>query len=228
MVAGVSVNNQRDCVSYPAPLQSKFVLSRHSERSDLSAHLIHFTKAADGKNAFEVLLRILREKRLAGSTGFVKGGTPCVSFTEAPVDILAADLSHSTGGGRYSPFGLRFTKAHIFALGGRPVIYQSDAEYAQLPPELRWRHVRLDPQLDPPVDWTWEREWRLACRELRFTEREIEVVVPDESAADQFRKRIEQGSYQDAYAWTVVLGDLAWAYHRPNPWQILQARRNEK
>ena len=181
----------------------------------------------DGKDAFEVLIRILQEGRLLGRTGFVKGGTPCVSFTETPIDILAAGLNHAKGTERYSPFGIRFAKAHIFAAGGRPVIYQPDAEYAFLPPELQWRHVRFDPQSEPPVDWTWEREWRLACREIRFTDREVEVVVPDEAAADQFRKRIEDDSYQAAYAWTVVLGDLAWGYHQPTPWQVLKARSAE-
>jgi hypothetical protein len=202
---------------------SGFVLTRHPSRSDLSGHLIHFTKGVDGKNAFEVLIRILQEKRLLGSTGFVKGGIPCVSFTETPVDILAAGLDHAKGTERYSAFGLRFAKTHIFAAGGRPVIYQPDAEYAFLPPELQWRHVRFDPQSEPPVDWTWEREWRLAGEGLNFSEREVEVVVPDQAAADQLRKRIEADSYQEA--WTVVLGDLAWGYHQPTPWQIIKARR---
>lgn len=201
------------------------MLSRHSSRSHLSTHLIHFTKGVDGKNAFEVLIQILREKRLRGSRGFVKGGTPCISFTEAPVGILAAGLNLASGSLRYSPFGLRFAKPHISARGGRTVIYQPDSEYSLLPPELQWRHVRFEPLAQPPIDWTWEREWRVGCEEMQFTEDEVDVVMPEESAAKQLRQRIENDSQQDAYAWTVVLGDLAWGYHQPTDWRIVEARR---
>jgi hypothetical protein len=135
----------------------------------MSPNLIHFTKEAGGLDAFEILHRILREKRLLGTSGFVKGGARCVSFTEAPVDVLAAGMKEAKSSGRYSPSGLRFSKVHIFGLGGRPVIYQPDAEFSPLPPELRWRHVRFEPNTEAPIDWTWEREWRLACDELRRT-----------------------------------------------------------
>jgi hypothetical protein len=190
-------------------------------RPDLSPHVIHFTKATDSLDVFEVLLRIIEKKTLRGSTGFVKGGSTCISFTEAPLQVLGEGLS------RYSGFGLRFRKAHIFQLGGRPVIYQSDSEFDALPQSLRWRHVRFESASAPPIDWTWEREWRLPHETLPFTEEEIDVVVPDESAAERFRLRIERESFYNAWAWEVVLGEIAWAYEQPNPWRILHCKPSE-
>ncbi len=193
-----------------------------SQRPDLSPHLIHFTKGDGATDAFEMLIKIVVEKRLRASTGFVKGGTPCVSFTEAPFDVLSEGFSNPRGATRYSGFGLRFAKSYIFALGGRPVFYQPDSEYQLLPPALRWRHVRFEPLANPPIDWTWEREWRLSCEALPFAEGDIEVVVPDDAAAERFRARIEHDSFHNAWAWEVVLGDIAWMYNGPNPWRVLK------
>lgn len=202
--------------------QYEELLYPNSNRSDLSPHLIHFTKGVESFDAFEMLIRILTEKKLRASTGFVKGCIPCVSFTEAPFGVLSEGFRNTSGTTRYSGFGFRFSKHHIFSLGGRPVIYQPDTEYKLLPPALRWRHVRFEPLAEPPVDWSWEREWRLACDTLPFSEREIEVVVPDDAAAERFRMRIEHDSFQNAWAWEVVLGEIAWMYHGPNPWRILR------
>lgn len=193
-------------------------------RSDLSQHLIHFTRETASATAFEVLIKIIRERRLVASTGFVKGGSPCISFTEAPFDVLSAGFNNPHGVTRYSSFGLRFDKAAIFDRGGRPVIYQPGSEYRLLPSALRWRHVRFDPTADEPVDFTWEREWRLPCDCLMFSDKEIEVVLPDESAASEFCAVIERDSFQEAWSWTIALGDAAWQYHGPNPWRILKCR----
>jgi hypothetical protein len=56
---------------------------------------------------------------------------------------------------------------------------------------------------------------------------EIEVVVPDDAAAAEFRRRIEREGYHEAHARTVVLADLAWGYCQPAHWQVLPPRRAE-
>jgi hypothetical protein len=48
-----------------------------------------------------------------------------------------------------------------------------------LPEELRWRHVRFELAGDQLVDFTWEREWRTRRAELRFSERDAVIVVPN-------------------------------------------------
>lgn len=196
----------------------------NSNRPDLSPHLIHFTKAAGSLDAFEMLLKIIGEKTLRGSSGFVKGGATCISFTDAPFEILTEGLANPYGETRYSGFGLRFHKARIFQLGGRPVIYQPDHEYHMLPPALRWRHVRFEPLTEPPIDWTWEREWRLPLEALTFTDKEIEVVVPDSESAERFVREIERESHYNCMQWEIVLGQIAWLYHEPNPWRILRSK----
>jgi len=72
------------------------------------------------------------------------------------------------------------TKEWIFKEGGRPVIYQTDEEFNELPETHRWRHVRYDPLSDPPIDFTWEREWRINCEELHFDSDVASIVVPDD------------------------------------------------
>ncbi|MEN9404992.1 MAG: hypothetical protein RL091_3695, partial [Verrucomicrobiota bacterium] len=193
-------------------------------RPDLSPHLIHFTKASGSFDALATLLKIIGEKTLRGSNGFVKGGSTCISFTEAPFELLSEGLANPQGDTRYSGFGLRFSKAHIFQLGGRPVIYQPDNEYLALPPALRWRHVRFEPLADPPIDWTWEREWRLPLQELTFTDKEIEVVVPDDAAAERFVREIEHETHYNCMQWEVVLGRIAWMYYEPSPWRVLRSK----
>jgi hypothetical protein len=195
-------------------------------RRDISPFLVHFTKASGVESAYDVLRRILREKRVLGSSGFVRGGRTCVSFSEAPLRALEHGLINSTGFTRYSPYGLRFEKEWIFSLGGRPVIYGPEHEFAQLSKTQRWRHVRLELG-SSTVDFTWEREWRLPCTKLRFSERDVTVVLPDDEARDRFVHDAENDSFHDAWAWTVVLGDVAWALDRGNPWRTVTLRSGE-
>lgn len=59
------------------------------------------------------------------------------------------------------------------------------AQYDLLPPELRWRHMRYDLVCDPPVDFTWEREWRVPSERLEFDSQTASIVVPDCSWAQR-------------------------------------------
>jgi len=104
----------------------------------------------------------------------------CVCFSEAPLTSLQDGLVNPDAYSRYSPLGILFKKRKIFELGGRPVIYQTDEEFEGLPSEYRWRHVRYEPHRDEPIDFTWEREWRIKCGALRFDPSCAGVVVPDE------------------------------------------------
>src|SRR6266496_5366041 len=125
-------------------------------RKDICPQVIHFTKGANADEAFARLRAILAEGRLLGASGNIKGGYRCVCFTEAPLGVLPAGFVNSTAFGRYLPFGIMFDKRWLFANGGRPVIYQTDGEFADLPEEFRWRHVRYEPAGAPGIDFTWE------------------------------------------------------------------------
>ena len=82
-------------------------------------------------------------------------------------------MSH---GMRYKPFGVMVDKTWLFARGGRPVIYQSDAEYDLLKLEQQWRHVRYEP--DRGIDFTWEREWRVQVDQLELDMDAATLVIP--------------------------------------------------
>jgi len=83
-----------------------------------------------------------------------------VCFTEAPENVFHQVL------GRYKPFGIQVPKSWLFEKGGRPVIYQAAGEYELLDEKIRWRHVRYEPHTTAPIDFSWEREWRIQAEEL--------------------------------------------------------------
>ena len=146
-------------------------------RDDLSGKLIHLTRGATDQAAADAFLSIVQERRLRGGTGCIKGGFQCVCFSEAPVSKLAHILANpSAHGMRYRPFGLMVDKNWLFSRGGRPVIYQTDAEYDLLHETQQFRHVRYEP--NDGVDFTWEREWRAQVDGLDLDPQVTTLVVP--------------------------------------------------
>jgi hypothetical protein len=137
-------------------------------RPDISEKLIHFTRGATTDNAFNRLRRIIEERRVLGGNRMIKGGFRCVCFTEATLPSLEKDVVNAEHFTRHSSFGIMFNKSWVFSQGGRPVIYQPEEEYQLLPEALKWRHVRFEPLSSIPIDFSWEREWRVHCEELSF------------------------------------------------------------
>ncbi len=109
--------------------------------------------------------------------------------------------------------------------GGRPVIYQPDDEYDVLPDSHKWRHVCYEPNADPVIDFTWEREWRLPVGELSFDPSVAAILVPDRDWAQALI--IEHEVQED----TTVLQDsqimdeeLAMQYRDSFDWLIYMLR----
>lgn len=160
-------------------------------RSDLSENLIHWIAGETEEEAFEVLHCIVSEHRLLGGTGHIKGNYSCVCFTEAPQEAFHQVF------GRYRPFGIEVKKRWAFECGGRPVIYQPESEYEALPDSHRWRHVRYEPDAAPPIDFSWEREWRIQASELAFHPGDVRIVVPDDTwILSLIREHEEQTDYR--------------------------------
>ena len=145
---------------------------RHRHRVDLSIYVTHLTKENAGLNTFEVLQKILTEKKLVGSTtasGFIIGTDSAVCFQDGPLYGIAQNCLHEQQNKdelgskiRYSPVGLSFRKDYVFKKGGRPVIYESkDVAKSILPPAEWWRIVSFDLSGTVIIDWTHEREWRV-------------------------------------------------------------------
>lgn len=187
-------------------------------RADISKDVVHWVKAASDDAAFETLSKIVRERRLLGGNGFIKGEFLCVCFSEAP-----ADCFHDVTG-KYRPFGIRLRKAHLFARGGRPVIYQAANEYDQLHELQKWRHVRYEPDGDPPIDLSWEREWRIRTDHFELDPRETNIIVPHEDWAHELIEEhdMEALAYNEM---TAINYGEEWAYGRgedfPFSWSVL-------
>lgn len=201
-------------------------------RDDMSASLIHFTRgetAEDYEGAFSHLRSIVNEGVLWGGNGggFIKGGYVCVCFTEAPPASVRHGLVNSSDFGRYSPFGVMFNKEWVFAQGGRPVIYEPEAEYEPLPESHRWRHVRYEPMAaDHPTDFTWEREWRIHVPKLKFEPPDVVIIVPDRLWSN--RLETEHDLNQDYEVWQysqIMNPSQAEMYREEFPWRV--AKLNE-
>jgi hypothetical protein len=180
-------------------------------RADLSNDLVHWIKGDSNEEAFEILRAIVRERRLLGGVGHIRGGYTCICFTEAPEGAFHQII------GRYRPFGVRVPKTWLFSRGGRPVIYQPDDEYDLLPEQLRWRHMRYEPTRAPPVDFSWEREWRIQTPELQLPFGEASLLVPHESWAREL-----QGEHENAEEARIdfearAYGDEWFAWQEPEP-----------
>lgn len=152
-------------------------LKRFENRSDITTTLTHLTRDRvyeDGNilSSVEVLLKILKERRIIGSTGkgFIHGQYSAVCFQDAPAygvgqNILHEETYRKELGGkiRYSANGLIFLKRYVYKKGGRPVFYEK-LETAKhiLPLEEWWRIVSHDlDDRENIIDWTHEREWRV-------------------------------------------------------------------
>lgn len=162
-------------------------------REDLSELLIHWTSGMNNQEAFDVLYKIITSEVIQGSTNCIKGSYRCVCLTETPARCFSFQKRS------YKPFGIGVTKKYLYSLGGRPVIYESDKEFNILPDNVKWRHVLYDPCLEPPIDFTWEREWRIK-EDVYLDLQEVLIVVPD---ADWEVKLINRFDHDESirYQW---------------------------
>jgi hypothetical protein len=194
-------------------------------RADVSDKLIHFTKGSSWPEAFDTLRKITNDRRLIAGTYMIRGGYPCVCFTEAPLAAVSAAFLNDAFSSRYAPFGLMFDKSAVFDVGGRPVIYQPEDEYSSLPEVTRWRHVRFDLAGDSVVDFTWEREWRVRCDEFTFAPQHAVIVVPDYQWGDALVRahRTEQRMRVEAYS-TVLDHLIAEQFCEDFSWRVVTLR----
>lgn len=150
---------------------------RMSDRQDLSSSITHLTRPAiiDGKelSSVDVLLKILREKTILGSTtksGFIRGKRTAVCFQDAPLFSIAQNLKfekelrqENNSRIRYSGCGLVFSKYYLFQNGCKPVIYDHAEDGVKyLADSELYRLVYFDlSDVKSFVDWSHEREWRM-------------------------------------------------------------------
>jgi hypothetical protein len=173
---------------------------------DVGDYLIHFTgrtgqrfeQPDDIRNldAPSRLAQILYQGTIRAVPTFGTGRRPIVAFTESSQAAVRRLIAE----GRYTPWGIGFSKQSIFERGGGPVLYvrgdEWDATAAQLPDPVRARIVRFWPgatweEGDPvlfdgirqlsdtlknPSEWLHEREWRVP-RDVTFGWDDVEFLI---------------------------------------------------
>ncbi len=162
---------------------NKILNDNYWVRRDIGNLLFHWTRSINGNSAFNILKKIIYEGELLGNDYLIRGGTKCVCFTESPITELASLFklySETDERKRFEPYGIAVRKEWLYSKGGRPVVYQSEQEYQQLPELLKWKHVRFEPNLS---DFTWEREWRIKTDKLELDPKQTLLVVPSADEA---------------------------------------------
>jgi hypothetical protein len=152
--------------------------------------LTHLTRASHPAAALDNLAAILSAGTIRASTRMIRNKCPVICFFDAPFEHLARVVNHDSRR-RYEPFGIAVNKRYAFKMGARPVIYLPWAEAAaMLPAAELWRVVTLDLNRRPAIDWSFEREWRMAG-DLRFSPRDAVVLVEDWRDADEIYERFD-------------------------------------
>jgi hypothetical protein len=193
------------------------------KRPEISPNLMHLVGGDSREAAFAVLRTIVAERCLRGSDHASRDASRFVSFAEAPVkqlrDVFRWGAERDA---RRQPYGVLLGKDYLYALGGRPVIYQSDAEYKELPASLRYRHVQYDPLTDPPIDVTWEREWRLRADVLPLEpERCCIVVASEQDRIALLTEHAEREEMRLEVMAPTVDGSLADLFSESFPWPVI-------
>ena len=189
-------------------------------RPDMSDKLIHWTRGADS-DACGNLLSIMQDRRVRGNNASIRSGENCVCMSEAPLAILPNGFVSPDTYSKYSPFGVMFDKTTVYDNGGRHVIYQSEHEFGALPHGLQWRHMRYEPTANPPIDFTWEREWRVRCDGFEVVPWTAVLVVPDHYWVDVLVAKHEHDQDMQELQYAQILDELIAAQYRDDfPWRV--------
>jgi hypothetical protein len=218
-------------------------------RPDFSDFVAHFTKDApplsvkehpDDKSikavkgdACQRLISILSSKKIL-ATPMPWTNKVAVAFTECPWGSL---LDHTK---QYSPYGVGFAKAHLFAAGGGPAIYlrpdlhENQKEFrSERKPEWRGFHPELYAFVTPfcppyapktyvdkhwkktAVDYSHEREWRVP-HDFSFEPSQIRfVIVPNYEAVAKFPRDLKDAIGRDKFIMVEVYAQIEklWPVH---------------
>lgn len=190
-------------------------------RPDISDKLVHFTSGANHEEAFGNLCSIIENGHIRGHNNYIKGLFTCVCFTEAPLGALSRGLVNLREFSRYRPFGILYDKAYVFSQGGRPVIYQADSEFENLSDSSKWRHMRYEPDADPPIDFTWEREWRVHLQNMPALPHLAGIVIPSMNWAQRLIDSHNEQQDHLIYMYSQIMDQtIAEQYREEFPWRL--------
>ncbi|WP_034438785.1 hypothetical protein [Clostridium ihumii] len=179
---------------------------RIAERNDITSQLVHLTKPSASMNALDVLIKILNDECIEGSTtesGFICGNKRAVCLQDTPLYSLTQNIYYEqklrendeNRKIRYLGFGLLFSKSYVYKNNGRPVIYdRTEDAKMYLPHNEWWRIVNLDLSDEKNfIDWTHEREWRVPDK-LKFDLSQVSILVPNAKVYKKFLKKCKDNN----------------------------------
>ena len=151
--------------------------------ADSLDYLAHFTKDTPLLDAYDALVNILTQHVIKAYT-LPWTNNPAVCFTECPWPSLVAHAKH------YAPYGIGFSKPHVFAAGGGPAYYvradlwekQEWADHVKTFVTPFWPAYRPDDLKSAKhlkgktVDYSHEREWRVP-HDFNFDCSQVEFIV---------------------------------------------------
>ncbi|MFO0914285.1 MAG: hypothetical protein U0795_15100 [Pirellulales bacterium] len=144
--------------------------------------------------AVDVLQRIVTTERLLGTGVAIRGGHSMVCFTAQSFHELIRHRTYRSHRQRWDaePYGLAIARSWLVDRGARPVCYGDDSTWSGLAPSDRpyFQLARSRSAGSQPIDWTIEREWRIASPLDLSTLRSDEawIWVPDELSAASIRR----------------------------------------
>lgn len=159
-------------------------------REDISDYLFHFTK---GEDAFLTLEQIIEEGAIkdVNNNGYI-------CFTETPIYMLENYFKFVARQYKVpkilAPYGIGLKRDWLFNQGARPAIYGLSNEKLDLPENLRWRFVSVNP---PHQDWLWLREWRINKAQVTFKPEDIIIVTNTEDEQSLFWEVVIDNPYNE-------------------------------
>jgi len=196
--SGIPGGSTRPAPIVPWPWEEATYLTHCTRRqdgpwSDQSRDEFHDRLLLGGEgtdhSALAALARIVAQRRLVASARAIRGGTPVVCFTAAPLDELQRLRVFRPHRVRwdFEPYGLSIRRDWMVARGAQPVRYGNEADWRAMPAGERplFQSRRSRGRRATPLDWTVEQEWRhvgdLDLGDLAADE--AVVFVPSEAEA---------------------------------------------
>lgn len=225
-------------------------VDEHIMASEWEAENMDFSyKESDKLTAFEVLKLILSMGYIRAGFSYRKqrktiyGNRPSICFTEMPLHALIQYSKNRSNSNFLSSYAIAFPREELFKFGARNVIYGLTNEHREAeepdPYYDRWhrnlaqscglglheqyRYVYTKISDYKRIDWSHEREWRLACDYdfyqkvgLNFLLEEedsnpikrfsqIAVIVNTESEADELINHLAQYYHGDLYLYSTEI-----------------------
>lgn len=163
-------------------------------RNDIDSKLTHLvrldlSKSDPWRRARESLKAILSSGSL---TAQKHPAVPVasISFSEAPIYQLALGIASNSKPRNRAPYGVMVSKESLFKCGGLPVIYQPRTLAKALPENQQYRHVDFELEQENFIDFSWEREWRIAQDHYPLDPKEVTVIVADRKDYLELEKQL--------------------------------------